>query len=233
MANVMKNVILRSILLLTVELATAAPMQPVSSIQETVSNYLNANLDPEGKYEIGIMPIDPRLQLPQCDQNLQVFSQSGEIKPGRNTLGVRCQGEKGWTIYSTVSLKSFREVLILNQSLRRNDIIRADHLGTELRDVGLLPQGYLTDPAVIIGKQASRNIPAGSVLNRLHYADLTLVRRGERVNIQSARAGLMISAIGMAMADGTKGQRINVKNLSSQRVIQATVVDPGQVSVYF
>ena len=233
MANFMKNFILRSILLLAAELATAAPMQSVPSIQEAVSSYLNANLDPGGKYEISIMPIDPRLQLPECDQNLQVFSQSGEIKPGRNTLGVRCQGGRGWTIYSTVSLKSFREVLILNQSLRRNDIIRADHLGTELRDVGLVPQGYLTDPEVIIGKQASRNIPAGSVLNRLHYADLTLVRRGERVNIQSARAGLMISAIGMAMADGTKGQRINVKNLSSQRVIQATVVDPGQVSVYF
>jgi flagella basal body P-ring formation protein FlgA len=62
---------------------------------------------------------------------------------------------------------------------------------------------------------------------------LTLVKRGERVNIQSGKAGVLISATGTAMADGAKGQKINVKNLSSQRVIQATVVDSGQVSVYF
>jgi flagella basal body P-ring formation protein FlgA len=35
------------------------------------------------------------------------------------------------------------------------------------------------------------------------------------------------------MMDGTQGQQISVKNVSSQRVIQATVVNSGLVSVFF
>lgn len=233
MATDMKNFILRSMLLLAADIASAEPIQSVPMIEDAVAAYLSENLQPGGKYEIGPLQIDPRLQLPQCQQALQVFSQSGGIKPGRNTLGVRCQGDKGWTIYTMASIKSFKDVLVLGKSLRRGDIIQPEHLNVEMRDIGSLQQGYLSNLEDVVGKQASRAIPEGSVLNRLHYAEPALVKRGERVNIQSARAGMLISALGTAMADGVKGQKINVKNLSSQRVIQATVVETGQVSVYF
>lgn len=229
----MKRTKLQLILWLASEMAWAVPMHPVSSIQDAVSQYIGASLAPGGKYEVGEVQIDPRLQLPQCEQPLQVFSQSGEVKPGRNTVGVRCHGEKGWTIYSTVSIKAFKDVLVLKKTLNRNDIIRAEYLSMETRDTGLLQQGYVTEVDEIVNKQAARNIPAGSVLGRHHYVDPTLVKRGERVTIQSAKAGMLISAVGTAMADGSRGQKINVKNMSSQRVIQATVVEAGQVSVYF
>jgi len=48
------------------------------------------------------------------------------------------------------------------------------------------------------------------------------------VNIQSGKAGVLISAVGTAMADGAKGQKINVKNLSSQRVIQEKIDERAQ-----
>jgi flagella basal body P-ring formation protein FlgA len=233
MATAMTKKSLGVILLFVSETALAGPMQSVPFIQDAVNGYINANLAPDGHYEIGGARIDPRLQLPQCEQPLQVFIQSGELKPGRNTLGVRCNAEKGWTIYSIVSIKSFKNVLVLNRSLQRSDVIRAEYLNAESRDIGLLQQGYMTELDDVVDKQAVRNIPAGSVLSKLHITELTLVKRGERVNIQSGKAGVLISATGTAMADGAKGQKINVKNLSSQRVIQATVVDSGQVSVYF
>ena len=233
MATEMKNLKLQIILLLVTGAAYAVPMQSVPMIQDLVKNYISDNLEPGGKYEISDVQIDPRLQLPQCEQALQAFSQSGDIKPARNTVGVRCHGEKGWTIYSTVVVKSFKDVLVLNRSLRRGDVIRAEYLTTETRDIGLLQQGYATALEEAVNKQAARNVPAGSVLSRQHFTDLAVVKRGERVNIQSAKAGMLISATGTAMADGAVGQKINVKNMSSQRVIQATVVDAGQVSVYF
>lgn len=233
MATKMKNVKLLGILLVVSEVTLGAPVQSVPLIQQAVNQFVEANLDPSGKYEIAAAQIDPRLQLPQCEQALQGFAQSGELKPGRNTIGVRCHGEKGWTIYSLVTVKSFKNVLVLNRSLRRSEVIRAEYLNAETRDIGLLPHGYLTAWDDVVNKQAVRNIPAGSVLSKLHFADVAVVKRGERVNIQSGKAGVLISAVGTAMADGVKGQKINVKNLSSQRIIQATVVDSGQVSVYF
>lgn len=213
--------------------AAAASTQPVQEIRDSVTQFVGAALEPGGRYEVVVAQIDPRLQLPMCAQPLQAFAQSGEIKPGRNTVGVRCQAEKGWTVYSVAMVKAFKQVAILNKSLRRNDVIRAEYLNFEIRDAGMMQAGYVTDASQVVDKQAVRNIPAGSVLNRQHYAEPTLVRRGERVNIQSGKFGMLITAMGTALNDGTEGQRISVKNLSSQRVIQAVVVGSGQVTVNF
>jgi flagella basal body P-ring formation protein FlgA len=132
-----------------------------------------------------------------------------------------------------VPVKSYQDVLVLSKPVRRNEVIRAEHLVTKTRDIASLQQGYLLDPVEVINKQAARNLAAGSVLNKLSYEELTLIKRGERVNIQSGKDGLQISAAGTAMTDGAKGERIKVKNITSQRVIQAVVVDAGVVSVYF
>ncbi|WP_445371565.1 flagellar basal body P-ring formation chaperone FlgA [Methylomonas sp. HW2-6] len=229
----MNKLKLALVLMLVCATAWGGSTQSGQQIQDAINQFVRSTLESGGKYEINLTPLDPRLQLPVCEQALQVFAQTGEIKPGRNTVGVRCYGDKGWTIYSTVLLKSFKDVLVLNKSMQRNDIIRAEHLAVETRDAGMLPQGYLADMSDVLDKQAARNIPAGSVLNRQHVADPTVVRRGERVNIESSKAGVVISAMGAAMGDGAKGQKISVRNLSSNRVIQAVVVNAGQVSVNF
>lgn len=230
----MKTIKLCALMLLLVsQVSMALPTQSLQTIQDAVSAYVKSGLEAGGKYQITVPQLDPRLQLPLCDQPLQVFSQAGEIKAGRNTIGIRCNGATNWTIYSVVPVKSYKDVLVLSKPLRRNEIIRAESLASETRDISTLQQGYIVDPADIIDKQAARNLAAGSVLNRLSYEDLTLIKRGERVNIQSGKAGLLISATGTAMMDGAKGEKISVKNIASQRVIQAVVVDFGQVSVYF
>ncbi|WP_054760597.1 flagellar basal body P-ring formation chaperone FlgA [Methylomonas koyamae] len=229
----MNKRMLPGILMLASGMALGGGFQSAQQIQDAINQFVQSALEAGGKYEINLAQPDPRLQLPNCEQALQVFAQTGEIKPGRNTVGVRCYGDKGWTIYSTVLVKSFKDVFVLNKSMLRNDIIRQEHLNVETRDAGMLPQGYVTDISDVLDKQAARNIPAGSVLNRQLVTDPTVVRRGERVNIESSKAGVVISAVGAAMSDGAKGQKISVRNLSSKRVIQAVVVNAGQVSVNF
>ena len=211
----------------------AAPTQSLQAIQDAVNSFVQSSLQPDGQYQITAAQIDSRLQLPACEQNLDVFAQSGAIKAGRNTLSIRCQGLNAWTIYSTVLVREFRNVLIAGKQLDRNEVIGQQHLTTETRDISTLQQGYLSNPEEIINKQATRFIPAGSVLYRLHYTEPTLIKRGERVNIQSGRPGLLITSSGEAMMDGIKGQQIRVKNISSNRVIQATVTNPNEVTVNF
>ena len=221
------------ILLFSLPAASAAAQQSIASIQEAVSAFVSASLDAGGNYKIEAAPLDSRLSLPVCEVPLQVFVQSGGLKPGRNTLGVRCTAGQNWMIYSQVTLKSYKDVLVLSKPLRRNEIIAADAITRESREVSSLQQGYLVDPATIVNKQAARNLAIGTVLNPSSYADLTLVKRGERVNIQLGKAGMSISSAGTALMNGAKGDRISVKNSSSQRVIQAVVIDAGLVSVNF
>jgi len=211
----------------------ASELHSVSSMQNDVDAFIKSKLDINGHYEISKAAIDPHLQLPACHQTLDIFPPSGNIKPGANTIGIRCSGDKPWTIYSVVGIKAFVEVYVLNQGLKRNELIRMDHLRKEIRDAGLLPKGYVEQPEDAINQQATRNIPAGSILTRSHFSAPTLVKRGERISIQSGKPGLLISMQGIAIMDGIKGQQIPVKNASSQRVIHATVTAPGQVTVTF
>lgn len=220
-------------LLLTSSLCWGASTQDLQSLQEGVNSFVQSSLEPDGQYQISQTPLDNRLQLPICPQNLEYFAQSGEIKPGRNTIGIRCQGPSSWTIYNTVLVKAFKEVLILAKPLGRNELITPEHLKPETRDIATLQQGYISNPDEVLHKQATRFAPPGTVLNRSHYTEPTLVRRGERVNIQSGKSGFLITATGIAMLDGSKGQKISVKNASSQRVIQAMVINPGVVTVDF
>jgi len=229
----MKTIIFLMSLLLANIGAFAAETQSVSALQDAINGFVSSQLDPAGEYQITTAQIDPRLQLPACDQPLDIFPQSGAIKTGRNTLGIRCTGSNNWTIYSSVVVRSFEAVLVLTKPLARHEVIGPDYLTLETRDTSTLQQGYLSDAKEILGKQATRFIPSGSVLYKMHYSEPTLVKRGERVSIQSGKPGLVITSTGVAMMDGTRGQQISVKNASSQRVIQATVVNPGLVNVFF
>lgn len=224
---------LSALLLLFSEIALATANQSVADIQAEVEAFVQANLQGNLEYQVNVAPIDPRLQLPLCEQALSLFVQSGAIKPGQNTIGVRCPALRGWTIYSIVNLKAFREVLVSNKSIRRNEAIRPEHFMLEKREIGSLQQGFVSNPDEIIDSQALRDIAPGTVLTRQHYAALTVVRRGEQVNIQSARPGFLISAPGVALMDGARGQQIRVKNASSQRIVSAIVIDVGIVNVSF
>jgi flagella basal body P-ring formation protein FlgA len=213
--------------------ALAAPTQSLPAIQDAVNDFVVAQLDPRGDYQINIAQIDPRLQLPACEKSLDIFPQSGAIKPGRNTIGIRCPSSSSWTIYSTVVVRSFETVLVLSKQLARHERISQAHFTAETRDTSTLQQGYITDPQDILGKQAIRFMPAGSVVYSAFVSEPTMVRRGERVSIQSGKPGLLITSTGVALMDGIKGQKISVKNASSHRVIQATVVASDVVTVIF
>jgi len=211
----------------------AADIQPVPSIEEAINAQIKLSLGTSAKYEINITPLDRQLKLPLCDQELQVYPQSGEVKPGHNTIAVKCSGSNNWLIYTQVYLRSFKNVIVLNKALHRNDVIKPEYLQSENREVSTLIQGYIEDSAELVNKQAARNLAAGAVLNSQSYQELTLVKRGDKVNIQLGNQGISISAAGTAMSNGIRGERINVKNLSSQKVIQAVVMNAGQVAVNF
>jgi flagella basal body P-ring formation protein FlgA len=229
------NIIFKRIVLLFLasELCLAAPTQSIQAIQENVDQFVRANLDPSGDYQISIAKIDPHLQIPACDAPLTLSPQSAAIKPGLNTIAVRCNANQSWTIYSIVTIKAYQQVLVSTKPLLRNESIHPEHLTFERRDVGSLQQGYLSNLDDVINKLAVRNIAAGTVLARSHYSEMAVVKRGERVNIQSGRPGFLISAPGVAMMDGIKGQQIRVKNASSHRIVQAVVINPGLVTVSF
>ena len=72
---------------------------------------------------------------------------------------------------------------------------------------------------------------AGAILDLRSFIEPFLVKRGEKITISAVQPAFTIRMNGVAMMNGTKGQRIRIKNENSGRIISATVVEAGVVSV--
>lgn len=207
--------------------------QPHESIYKIAKNYIADNIDTTSEYSISISPIDRRLKLPLCEQPLQSFSKNESLKNGRVSIGVRCSSRKNWSLYISATIKIYKNVYVLAKPLLKGQKITKAHLTLEKVQQSKLRRGYLTDFSQIKNKQAKRHLSIGTVINPANFAEPKVIHRGEKVIISASSPYFDIRMPGQALMDGVKGQIINVKNVKSNRMIQATAIKPGLVSVIF
>lgn len=182
-----------------------------------VEEYLqNSGLD--GRYQIQVNRVDPRLRLAECDRDLTLSQES-------------CEGSAPWTIFMPAQVKLFRQVVVAVQPLKRAHVLEDADIALVERDVGLLTQGYLTDPARVVGQKLRRPVVNDQVLAPVFLEQAEAVRKGDQVVILARTATINVKMPGEALSDGAPGQQIRVRNLRSQRIIKARVIEPGTVEV--
>jgi flagella basal body P-ring formation protein FlgA len=208
-------------------------MQSHESIAEAVLNYIAQNINLPGEYEAALVPMDNRLSLPQCTSPLEVSTGNNQIKAGRVTVGVRCNTDKKWSIFLSAIIKSYQTVVVLSQPVQRGEIITRQHLAVEKREVSNLRDDFVTEPEKIENKQAMRQLTAGTILSLRNVVEPKIIKRGDKIVISTTKPEFSIKMNGLAMMDGIKGQLIQVKNQNSGRIVNATVVEPGLVSVNY
>ncbi len=201
-----------------------------SFLESAVVEYLQRS-EIQGRHEISINRIDPRLRLPQCDQALSVRLESPAQPMGRVTLRVRCDGSAPWTVFVPGEVRLFRPVLILTRPMKRKSVLSAADVSLVERDVGQLNQGYLTDPVQAIGKKLTRQLQSEQVLAPNYLEIVDAIRKGDQVVISARSSTVNVRMPGEALSNGAPGEQIQVRNLRSQRVIRARVIGPGQVEV--
>lgn len=207
--------------------------QSHESIAEAVKGYIAQHINLSGEYEVTLTPLDSRLNLPQCAKPLEAFTTIALIKAGRMTIGVRCNAEKKWSIFTSAIIKTYQMVVVLSQPIRRGEIITRQHLAIEKREVSNLREDFVTQPEQVENKQSSRQFDTGTIVSLRNLVEPKLIKRGDKIIISTTKPDFSIRMSGIAMMDGTKGQLIRVKNQNSGRIINATVIEPGLVSVNY
>jgi flagella basal body P-ring formation protein FlgA len=99
--------------------------------------------------------------------------------------------------------------------------------------VSNLREDFVTQIEQVENKQVIRQLESGAILSLRNVVEPTLIKRGDKVIITTTRPDITIRMSGVAMMNGTKGQLISVKNQSSGRIINATVIEPGLVAVTY
>ena len=120
-------------------------------------------------------------------------------------------------------LKLYKEVFIARDTIRRNQIIEESDLLKVRKNVDRMPREYVTDKNQLIGKISKRTINPREAISGNTVSAPPLVKSGDRLQIVFETPFLRLSAPGISMAKGRKGERIPVKNLDSKIVVFATV----------
>ena len=199
-------------------------------LEFTVEDYL-ATSQTEGRYEIEVKQLDPRLRMPMCDKELTASLESPAIPIGRVTVKVRCDSNSPWTVFVPAQVRLFRDVVTTTRPLRRAGYIEPGDVMLRERDISLIGQGYFTSVDQAIGQKLTRPTVANQVLTLVHLEQAEVISKGDQVVITARSGTLSVRMPGEALSNGGLREQIRVKNLNSQRVIKAQVMAPGQVEV--
>ena len=175
--------------------------------------------------------LDQRLRLPACAQSPAAFLPAGNNGRGAMTVGVRCDGPVAWTLYVPVRISQTLQVLVLNRSVGRGEVITADMLSLQPRDTTTLPYGYLSNLADAQGRVLTRPMVAGSVLSPDAMESQRIIKRGQLVTVFSRIGGLEVRAQATALSDAGPGERLRVENKSSHRIIEGVVRSADTIEV--
>ena len=214
--------------------STASAVQTVQSlaaINTAVRDHVAATIDAGGDVEIVIGRLDPRLRLPACDQHLDTRFAHARRAAGPQSVEVRCAGHKPWSLYVSVDIARFAEVIVAARPIARSSVIGVNDLVHARHKLSAGRMGYVSDSARIMGQVAKRFIPAGQPLSLEHVERPHLVKRGERVILASGNEAIRVRVSGTALEDGAAGERVSVRNSSSERIIEGTVSARGFVIV--
>lgn len=174
------------------------------------------------RIEASAAALDSRLAFTPCNEPIAVSADLQRVQ-GRINAKVSCSAPSPWTIYVPLEVRIFRPVLVTTRSLQRGDTIEAADIEWQERNV-LAPGGPpLTRADEVIGQQLKRPLAAGSLLQAPALEQPVLVRRGDRISVDSAPGTVSVRISGEALGTARRGERVRVKNLQSGRVIDAVV----------
>ncbi|MFM0073218.1 flagellar basal body P-ring formation chaperone FlgA [Paraburkholderia sediminicola] len=181
-----------------------------------------------GKVEITVAPAFPR-GLAACTM-LEPFMPSGARLWGRMTVGVRCAGERPWTIYLQARISLRATYYLAARAMAPGEVFTAADLVARDGDLTGLPQAIVTDPSQAVGSVSLVRIAGGMPLRRDMLKSASSVSIGQTVRVVAAGDGFAISAEGSAMNNASPGQQVRVKTANGQ-IISGIVKDGSTVEI--
>ncbi|SDA20691.1 flagella basal body P-ring formation protein FlgA [Methylobacterium sp. UNC378MF] len=149
----------------------------------------------------------------------------------RRVAGLVSLGERQASLRVSGVVVELREVAVLTRNLNRGEPVKEGDVALERRPRDAVAPDAQGSATTILGEIAQNTLSAGTVLRVTDTAPPELVARGENVTIVYETPSISLSMRGLSNDSGRMGAVVNVVNVASKKVLQATVIGPGRVSV--
>lgn len=209
----------------------SAQIYPVNQLKQDIASFLATEYQqvPHERIDINVGNLDNRLRLASCSYPVEFIPQDPSGLGGNISVKAQCESGKVWSVHVPAQVTIYREIAIAGRDIARGEVISHTHVDTSLVNVSSIRQAFLPEAEAVIGKEAKRNISKGEPFRTALLDAPTAVKRGELVTLESLAGSIKVSSAGTAMADGRVGQKIRVRNNSSERIISGVVISQGLV----
>ncbi|WP_054113354.1 flagellar basal body P-ring formation chaperone FlgA [Marinagarivorans algicola] len=213
--------------------STESSLENIEQIRNKVAHMLKQHLHDtikQARIEVSVAKLDPRLKLAKCDIP-STMKINGSKKRTRNmTVRISCNGQSPWSIFVPAKIDIYQTVATTTRDIYKGEILSVNDIATQERNTGNFGFGLAKTAAPLIGNTVTRNIAAGSVIRLSHISKPIVIKRGDKLTLESGTQGLAVAATVIALSKGKEGEQIRVKNTQSKRIIDAFVIAPGRVT---
>ncbi|MCP3673728.1 MAG: flagellar basal body P-ring formation protein FlgA [Gammaproteobacteria bacterium] len=207
----------------------AAVIQDLYSLKTAAESFVQSkiSIDSDNRTEVSSGKLDPRLRLTACTSEIIAFMPPGSRLQGNTTVGVRCELPKPWSIYIPVKISIFQKVFVALNKMPRGQIVSESDITLSEIDISQIRGHSYINKDDIIGTKLKSTLKANQVIDS---SSICLICKGDTVSITANSTSISVSMSGVALNDGSKGDKIRVQNNSSRRIIEALIVDIGLVN---
>ncbi len=171
-------------------------------------------------------------------QNIKIKSVNVYTMPdvgGKGLAVMEFGGEDGKprTSYIPFRIYEKKTVFYATKSLPKGTPVSEDDLGSKETYISENDFIYPNDLHDVTGKVLKRDVAPGVILTTLMLDSRQLIHRGETVTMVVENKQLLVSTKGKAQEPGKIGEKIRVKNLTTDRELVGKVANDGTVIVEF
>ncbi|ANJ87235.1 flagellar basal body P-ring formation chaperone FlgA [Pandoraea oxalativorans] len=212
--------------------ATAAPVQPqpqpqasqfqnTQVIRQTAERFLReqtTGLPGQVNITVGESVSD---RMPACSA-LEPFLPPGARLWGATSVGVRCAGERPWTLYLQARVSINATYFVAARQINPGETIGPTDLSPRQGDLTLLPRTVATDAGQIVGTVAVNRITSGLPIRSDLLRSAIAVQQGQTVRVVSRGSGFEVSTEGQVLTRASAGDPVQVRTRAGQ-VVSGTV----------
>ena len=202
-------------------------------LSELLQNYL------KNKGIESFPSIDKNKKFKSCDDHLKFFP---VFKSWRTVEIVCSKPDSNWNIFVRTRAnfdhnntenkeKLYKNMIVFsNKSLLKGHILKKSDLELAIakKNVGT---GIFNAIEDLVGRKLKQNVSLGFPIRSRHLHLEWVINKGDRIDIIQSAGGIDISASGIALENGQKGEKIKVMNLSSEKKLVAWVINEKKVSI--
>jgi flagellar basal-body rod protein FlgG len=219
-----------------VRVRRAAQELDAAALRGVVEDWLaTAYREAQGEPVLHAVELPAPIRLPTGAWTARVVPPAGTALLGRVRLqlDLAVDGEPARSAWVVADVGLVADVVTSRRPVARGEVLGADDVALERRDLAEMPRGVLTALDEAVGQMTRTPLTPGAAIRREQLAAPAAVCRGDVVLLVAERGGLRLTAPGEVRHDAAVGEQVEVTNRTSRKAVVGTVLDPRTVAVVF